>query len=418
VIEAYALFLSSLLLIGGALGDVYGRRRVFAIGIVIFAAASIACGLALDVHALIAARAAQGVGAALLVPESLAIISASFPASTRGAAIGTWSAFSAITSAAGPVLGGWLIDHLSWRAAFFINVPVAAAVLLILRAKVPESRGNAGDRLDVAGSALVTLALGCLVVALLQAPARGWRDPMIVAMLAGSALSFVWFFKIEARAPAPIVPLPLFRSPEFTGANALTFLLYGALAAAFFFLPLRLIQVERYTATQAGAAALPMIGLMFLLSRWSGGLIERYGSKLPLVVGPSIVGVGYILFAGAPVAHPYWITFFPAYVTLGLGMALTVAPLTTTVMNAVDQAHAGAASGINNAMSRVGGLVWIAALGILFQRAGSFMPGFRRVMLASSVLAWMSAGCAAVFLPARKSATSGGRRARPRRESR
>ncbi len=399
VVEAYALFLSSLLLIGGSLGDVYGRARLFAIGVALFAGASAACGFAASIEQLIAARAVQGVGAALLVPESLAILSASFPPDARGAAIGTWSGFSAITSAGGPVLGGWLVDHLSWRAAFFINIPIAALVLLILGSKVGEvgGRERSGSP-DATGSLLITLALGLLVVALLHSPARGWRDPLIAAMLVGSAVSFVLFFRTESRVARPIVPLRLFRSNDFAGANALTFLLYGSLGACFFFLPLNLIQLQGYSATAAGAATLPMIGLMFALSRWSGGLVAKYGSRRPLVLGPLVGGVGYVMFAMMGVGRSYWTSVFPAVVTLGAGMALTVAPLTTTVMAAVDDAHAGTASGINNAVSRVAGLIAIAALGILIAAADSFATGFRWIMLASAALAWASAGCAYIAI--------------------
>lgn len=395
VVEVYALFLSSLLLLGGSLGDVYGRARLFAIGVALFAAASAACGFAASVDQLIAARAVQGIGAALLVPESLAILSAAFPQATRGAAIGTWSGFSAITSAGGPVLGGWLVDHLSWRAAFFINIPIAALVLLILHSKVGDVGGRERSRtLDAGGSVLITLALGLLVIGLLHSSARGWRDPLIGALIACSALSFVVFFRTESRVAAPIVPLGLFRSADFAGANALTFLLYGSLGACFFFLPLNLIQLQGYSATAAGAATLPMVALMFVLSRWSGGLVAKHGARLPLVVGPLIAGAGYVMFAAMGVGRSYWTSVFPAVVTLGAGMAVTVAPLTTTVMAAVADAHAGTASGINNAVARMAGLVAIAALGILVAAADSFATGFQWIMVASAALAWASAACA------------------------
>jgi EmrB/QacA subfamily drug resistance transporter len=369
VVEAYALFLASLVLVGGSLGDFYGRRRVFALGIAIFAVASVACGLARDINELILARAIQGIGAALLVPGSLAIIGASFPENERGRAIGTWSGMSAITGAAGPVIGGWLIEHASWRWAFFINLPLAAVTLAIAFWQVPESRGEMrGKRLDWPGALLVTVGLGLVVFALLESSNHGWRDWRVVGGLAAGVAAIVLFVVVESRSAAPILPLKLFSIRNFTGANLLTLFLYAALGGAMFFLPLNLIQVQGYSATAAGAALLPFILLFSFLSRWAGGLVDRWGPKKPLFVGPLIVGLAFVLLALPDQGGSYWTTFFPGIVLLGLGMATSAAPLTTVVMTSVDADRAGVASGVNNAVARVAALLAIAIFGVAMLR--------------------------------------------------
>jgi EmrB/QacA subfamily drug resistance transporter len=369
VIESYALLLAALLLTGGSLGDRYGRRRVFLIGTGLFAIASLACALATSVAQLVAARAIQGIGGALLVPGSLAILSASFDKENRGRAIGTWSGFTSITAAIGPVLGGWLIDHLSWRAAFLINVPIACAVIAISLRWVPESRGkNSHAALDWPGALVATASLAGIVYALLESSNVGWTHPRILVPLAAGAAGLFALLAIERRAQDPMLPLGLFRSRTFAAANLLTFFLYGAMAGLFLFLPMNLIQVQGDSATSAGAAILPLILLMFLLSRWSGGLFDRFGSRLPLTIGCSISALGFLLLARASIGESYWTSFFPGICVLGVGMATTVPPLTTAVMSGAPAGHVGAASGINNAVSRVAGLISVAVFSILMLR--------------------------------------------------
>jgi EmrB/QacA subfamily drug resistance transporter len=363
VVESYGLFLAALILVGGSLGDVLGRRKIFLVGVLIFAIASLACGLASSIQHLIVARSIQGVGAALLVPGSLAIISACFAETSRGQSIGTWSGFTTITTAIGPVLGGWLVEHASWRWAFLINVLLAAVVIAISVRYVPESRGAGVGRVDWLGALLVTIGLGGLVTGFIESVNWGWKRPVVLGSLIVGCACLSVFILVEGRVTAPMVPPKLFASRTFSGANLLTLFLYAAIGIFFFLFPLNLIQVQGYSATAAGAAVLPLILLMFTLSRWSGGLVTRYGPRLPLIIGPLIAALGFGLFAVSSTGGSYWKNFFSGVVVLGFGMAVTVAPLTTVVMNSADRDRVGAASGINNAAARVAGVLAIAVLG-------------------------------------------------------
>ena len=399
VINAYTLCLAAFLLVGGGAGDRLGRRRVFIAGIALFGAASLACGLSREIAQLIAARAVQGAGAALLIPCSLAIIGAAFPDNERGRAIGTWAGFSAIAAATGPLLGGWIVDHLAWQTIFFINPVLCLAALWIAWRHLPESIDpDAPPGIDWLGALLAFAGLAGVAFGLIALPDTGWRDTTTAATLAGGVLLaiFVWH---EGRSPAPMMPLGLFRSTTFSGVNALTLLLYGALGGAFFLLPFALISVHGYSATMAGAVFLPFTAIMAVLSRWSGGLLDRVGARLPLVAGPVLVAVGFVLFALAGPETSYALAFLLPVSIVGLGMAVTVAPLTTTVIAAVPGHQTGVASGINNALSSVASLFAIAAFGALALH-GSLAEGIRLAMLVAAGLALAGAACAALTIRA------------------
>src|SRR5215217_5775300 len=365
VFGAFALVLAAFLLVGGSLGDRYGRRRVFVVGAAIFAAASVWCALAPGAGHLVAARAVQGAGGALLVPASLAIVGASFEGRLRAKAIGAWAALSGAAMAVGPVLGGWMVEEVSWRAPFLITPAMAVVAIPIALGHVPESRDPQASRLDLVGAVLATTGLGGLVYGLIESSASGFADPVVLSalILGGGALaSFVF---VERRAKDPMVPPSLFRSRDFDGANLVTLLFYMALSGSLYFVPFLMMQVHGYSAFVTGSVFLPFVAMALLLGRLSGYILGRFGVKIPLVVASLTAAVGYALFAvpGAE-QNSYWTSFFPAMVVQGFGMALAITPLTTVALGSVEGEHSGLASGVNNAAARVAAPLAVAVLGI------------------------------------------------------
>jgi len=366
VVESYALLLGAPILVGGVLGDHLGRKRLFAIGVLIFAAASAWCGLAGDIGQLIIARAVQGVGAALVVPGSLALLSAHFPEARRGRAIGQWASFTTLAIALGPVLGGVLVDIASWRWVFFINLPISAFLLVVLYAGVPESRDeSAAHKLDLAGAALIILGLGGLVFGLLESSRLGFAAGAVWgSMVAGVVLILLFIYR-QRTAAFPMLSLALFRSRAFSGANIMTFLLYGAMSGSLFFLPFNLMQVQGWSATEAGAALLPLILMTAIFSLGAQPLVARFGQRLPLAIGAAIAALGFALLALPGSDSGYWSGFFPGLAVVGLGLGISVAPLTIVVMAAVPANRAGLASGVNNSASRVAMLMAVAIFGVV-----------------------------------------------------
>jgi EmrB/QacA subfamily drug resistance transporter len=367
VVNGYNLALAALILVGGSLGDIYGRKRIFIIGIIIFAITSIACGLAPTIELLILARIAQGIGGALMIPGSLALITAVFPPEKRGAAIGLWSMFSSLMVIVGPVIGGQLAALDFWRGVFFINIPFALIALYGLRA-VPESRDPAGTHLDLPGAILAVVGLAGLTYGFTEAPAQGFDSPTVWIALIVGIVALIAFVVVEIRSPYPMMPLRLFASRTFAGANLLTLFLYAGLALVTVFLPLNLLRVQAYPEAAVSVAMLPLAFALIIMSRIMGGLVTRIGARPMLIVGPALAAVGFFLFGVPGVTRgvdDYWTTIFPAALALGIGMGITVVPLTTAVMNAAPTASSGAASGINNAVSRVAGVLAIAVFSAL-----------------------------------------------------
>jgi EmrB/QacA subfamily drug resistance transporter len=363
VVTGYTLSLAGLLLLGGALGDRWGRRRVFTAGVAWFAVASFLCGVAPNAGVLVAARILQGVGGALLTPGSLAILEASFVPEDRSRAIGAWSGFGGLATAIGPFLGGWLIEAASWRLVFFINLPLAIVVNAIAVRHVPESRDETvSGRLDWPGAALITLGLVGATFGLIQAGSAGWTSPSVLVALVGGALCFGLFLVVESRRAHPMLPLSIFRSAQFSAANAVTFVVYGALAGGLFLLPVELQVVAGYSPIASGAALLPVTFIMLLLSARSGALSTRIGPRLQMSVGPLVVALGMALFTLIGPSGSYLSTVLPGVLVFGLGLAITVAPLTSTVLAAAPAEHAGMASAVNNDVARTAGLIAVAVL--------------------------------------------------------
>jgi EmrB/QacA subfamily drug resistance transporter len=362
VLDSYLLTLSALLLFGGAAGDRYGRRRVFVDGLVVFTVASLACGFAPTVGWLIGARLVQGVGAAALVPGSLALIDTGITEEDRGRAVGIWAGMSGVTTALGPFIGGWLVDAASWRWVFFLNIPLAAAAVWIAARHIPESRdATPRGRVDILGGAAVTLGLAGVIYALIEAPSRGWTPVTVTAAVIGVA-ALVAFPVIETHASAALLPLELFRSRQFTGANLTTLAVYAALGGALFLPALQLQQSLHYSALAAGLATLPTTVIMLIGSPWAGAIAERTGPRLPMTIGPLITAAGLALMARITPGASYLEAVLPAVVVFGIGLMITVAPLTAAVLAAVPENQAGTASGVNNAIARLAGLLAIAVL--------------------------------------------------------
>jgi EmrB/QacA subfamily drug resistance transporter len=453
VVQGYALFGAALLLLGGAIGDRYGRRRTYLWGVALFALASAACAVSLSLGQLIAARAIQGIGAALLVPQGLSILSASFPEEERGRAIGTWSAWITVSAAIGPVAGGWLIQVYSWRLIFLLNLPVVL-VIMLLATRIPESRAAVGGApaqpLDRLGAALATLSFAAIVYSLSFASQLGWKNPLVSATLLGGLALFALFLRSQSTRRNAMMPLSLFRVPRFLAANLLTFLLYGALGGSLYVIPFYLIQVRHYLPAEAGAVFLPLIALMFLFSARVGALVPKLGERFLLCLGAALAGAGFAAFALLDNLNGYFLSVFPAVFILGCGMTLCVAPLTNAVMSSVAENQTGIASAVNNAISRLAGLVAVSLLALLLshgfeanltaqlahsglpvevqaqflnnrarlhdipipaglptgQRAqaaalldGAFLAGFRLVMLACAVSSWIGALAVVLLLP-------------------
>lgn len=387
IVDGYALTLAALLIVGGSLGDHYGRKRMLVLGLIGFGIASVVCGLAPTALTLIVARMIQGVAGALLVPEGLAIISAVFTdGAERGQAIGAWTGWGGIATVIGPFLGGGLVDHASWRWVFFINVPLIVVTLLLVLRFVPETRDTeAPKRLDFIGAALIILGLGGISYGLIEGPNSGWASPLILTALIGGIIALGCFVVVEARVRNPMVPLGLFKVRNFSGANLVTLGVYAALGGAFFFVIIYVQNVLHYSALASGATLLPLSVMMLLFASRFGKLSGRYGPRRFMTAGPMLAGVGMLLFLLLKPGANYWIALFPAAILLGLGLSVTVAPLTSTAMGSVPSHNSGIASAINNVAARVAGLLAVAGLGVVVSLAFTAALNERTLTLPPSI---------------------------------
>jgi EmrB/QacA subfamily drug resistance transporter len=392
VVTSYTLSLAGLLLLGGTLGDRFGRRRVFSLGVVWFAVASVLCGIAPSSDLLILARALQGVGAALLTPGSLAILQASFTQADRSKAIGAWSGLGGLATAIGPFLGGWLISAVSWRLVFVINLPLAVVVVAIAARHVPETKDPNAGRVDVVGAAAITGGLIGVTYGLIEGPSRGWSSPVVLGALVVGVALLLAFLLAEHASTHPMLPLSVFRSRQFSAANAVTFLVYAALAGVLFLLPVVLQVVAGYSPLLAGSALLPVTAIMLALSTRSGALAARIGPRLQMTVGPLVIALGLALLLRVDEQADYVTQVLPAMLVFGLGVAINVAPLTATALAAAPAEHAGVASAVNNDVARIGGLMAVAVLpalsgisGATFAQPAALLGGFHSAVVISAV---------------------------------
>ncbi len=366
LIDVYILFLTVPILVAGSLSDRYGRKLFFNIGLVGFTITSVACGAAATLDQLIVARIFQGISGAIMLPGSLAILNATFSPDVRGKTVGIWSAFTPLATAVGPLLGGWLVDNVSWRAAFYINLPIGIIALFMSWRFIPESKSRSmPESTDWWGAGLITVGLGAFIYSLIEGPKLGWTDPLVVTAIVAFIVCSIAFWLVETRIEHPMIPFALFKSRAFSGVTLVTFILFFAMSGVFFFLNLNLQQIQGFSATVTGLAFMPIIIPLFLMSQWVGRFVDRTGPRMPMIIGPIVIAIGFFWYMIPGTEANYWLTFFPATTIFGLGLGITLAPLTTVALSAVPIHLSGLASGVSNAVSRVATMLAVAMLGLL-----------------------------------------------------